>query len=457
MRLLEVLSAALLSTRSNLASSAHQHQNHRYDASSTDEPVHHHYHRDSFQDVVISLRPADRHLLESTLADLSDPDGEKYGRFLSREEARALLQPRQSSVDAVKRWLAEAGVPEEDVRDGGQVIEARVSTSDAERLLRLEGLVDGEKESTAALRAHVAFVHRAPEVRSTSTPQKRFPARRTASETSQSMLTARREPPSTTPSCGGKVTPASLRALYHMDDYTNGNGFAPSQLPAHARSRLGIAGFSGQAAQYAQLDKFLAALMPDAVGANFSTALYEHSGEANLDIQYAVGMAYPVPVTYYAVGGEDHDFTPDLDIWDPDTQWVEPYDIFFSYLLDLDDEALPRVVSISYGVNEQDVPRAHAQRICDMIGQLGTRGVSVIASSGDQGPGVSCLSNDGTNTTKFLPAFPASCPYVTSVGGTHGHGPEVAWNLSSGGFSEYWPRPAWQEMAVGEYLARLGG
>lgn len=114
-------------------------------------------------------------------------------------------------------------------------------------------------------------------------------------------------------------------------------------------------------------------------------------------------------------------------------------------------------MSISYGVNEQDVPRAHAQRICDMIGQLGTRGVSVIASSGDQGPGVSCLSNDGTNTTKFLPAFPASCPYVTSVGGTHGHGPEVAWNLSSGGFSEYWPRPAWQEMAVGEYLARLGG
>lgn len=49
---------------------------------------------------------------------------------------------------------------------------------------------------------------------------------------------------------------------------------------------------------------------------------------------------------------------------------------------------------------------------------LGARGVSVMFSSGDSGVGdgdsnpdtQECYSNDGRNVTKFLPAFPASCP-----------------------------------------------
>ncbi|UNI20929.1 Tripeptidyl-peptidase I [Purpureocillium takamizusanense] len=430
-------------------------------------------------DVVISLRPADRDLLDSTLAALSDPDGESYGKFLTREQAQALLRPHQSSIDAVKKWLAEVGVPEEHIRgDGGQVIEARVPTLHAERLLRLAargGQTEDEerrpgreeRDPTTALRAHVAFVHRAPGPRSTGTdtPRKGFHIPTTVPRPLQAVVQAPARKGSTTPSCsGGVVTPTCLRALYRMGSGNSNN----SASPAHARSRFGVVGFRGQAAQHAQLNKFLAALAPDARGANFSTVLvnggsnpqdetYTRTGEANLDIQYAVAMAYPVPVTFYAVGGEDHDFVPDLDIWDRETQFIEPYATFFSHLLGLDDEHLPQVVTISYGVNEQDVPRAHAEHICDMMGQLGARGVSVITSSGDEGPGVSCLSNDGTNTTKFLPAFPASCPYVTAVGGTHGQGPEGAWNLSSGGFSEYWPRPAWQELAVDGYLVRLGG
>lgn len=126
------------------------------------------------------------------------------------------------------------------------------------------------------------------------------------------------------------------------------------------------------------------------------------------------------------------------------------------HLLDLPDDQLPQVVSISYGVNEQAVPKARAKQICNMFGLLGTRGVSVIVASGDTGPGVSCQSNDGANSTKFLPSFPATCPYVTSVGATESNGPESAKNFSSGGFSEYWPRPAWQEEAVGKYLSKHG-
>lgn len=93
---------------------------------------------------------------------------------------------------------------------------------------------------------------------------------------------------------------------------------------------------------------------------------------------------------------------------------------------------------------------------CSLFAQLGARGVSIIFSSGDTGVGSACQTNDGKNTTRFLPIFPAACPFVTSVGGTHHVEPEVAIHFSSGGFSDRFPRPAYQEAAVTEYLVKLG-
>lgn len=109
-----------------------------------------------------------------------------------------------------------------------------------------------------------------------------------------------------------------------------------------------------------------------------------------------------------------------------------------------------------------------------MFGKLGLRGVSILFSSGDTGVGSACQTNDGKNTTRFLfvapkpphdlsslmirtrPIFPAACPYVTSVGGTHYVEPEEAIYFSSGGFSDRFPRPSYQDAAVKAYLKTLG-
>lgn len=98
----------------------------------------------------------------------------------------------------------------------------------------------------------------------------------------------------------------------------------------------------------------------------------------------------------------------------------------------------------------------------------------MIFSSGDTGVGSACQTNDGKNTTRFLlvtsfsntsgavltflsrPIFPAACPYVTSVGGTYHVEPEIAISFSSGGFSDRFARPAYQDFAVKEYLKILG-
>lgn len=74
--------------------------------------------------------------------------------------------------------------------------------------------------------------------------------------------------------------------------------------------------------------------------------------------------------------------------------------------------------------DEQTVPSSYAHVVCSQFAQLGARGVSVFFGSGDggvsgvQAPG-SCKSNVN-NQTAFIPLFPSSCPYVTSVGGRSG-------------------------------------
>ena len=111
------------------------------------------------------------------------------------------------------------------------------------------------------------------------------------------------------------------------------------------------------------------------------------------------------------------------------------------------------------------MPLSYAKTVCNKFAELGARGVSLLFSSGDNGVGRtgSCFSNDGKNTSEFLPSFPATCPYITVVGGTQNFTPEcAAYNpnnkyASGGGFSNYFARPKYQDGAVLPYIAGLGG
>jgi tripeptidyl-peptidase-1 len=69
----------------------------------------------------------------------------------------------------------------------------------------------------------------------------------------------------------------------------------------------------------------------------------------------------------------------------------------------------------------------------------------MLFGSGEDGVGKhpNCYTNDGKNRPSFLPQFPASCPYVTTVGATQGIAPEVAaynpkTGFASGGGKDHW-------------------
>jgi len=53
--------------------------------------------------------------LEKHLYEVSDPEHERYGQHLSKEEVEALVAPHQESLDAVNKWLAEFGLGEQDL------------------------------------------------------------------------------------------------------------------------------------------------------------------------------------------------------------------------------------------------------------------------------------------------------------------------------------------------------
>lgn len=143
---------------------------------------------------------------------------------------------------------------------------------------------------------------------------------------------------------------------------------------------------------------------------------------------------------------------PAVDNTAPSTN--EPYLEFLDFLVNLPDEDLPQTLTTSYGEEEQSVPQDFALKVCNQFMQLGARGVSVLFSSGDSGPGDACISNVDNSTT-FEPTFPAGCPYVTSVGATTGSAPESAVSFSSGGFSIYHNRPSYQDDAVTTYLGLI--
>ncbi|KKA20298.1 Tripeptidyl-peptidase I [Rasamsonia emersonii CBS 393.64] len=394
---------------------------------------------------------------EQLAINIATPGHEMYGKHMKRDEIKAFLRPSSEISEIILSWLKSEGVSEDLIEDNGDWIKFIVPVKQAERMLdtrfyyfrdTITGMYKIRTLEYSVPRAIRPFIHliqpttRFGQVR----PQKSF-----VFDLKKALDAGNVET-----DCNSIVTPDCLRKLYKLRDFV---------ASPDSRNKLGISGYLDQYARYDYLEEFLQTYAPNRVNANFTVqsingGLNEQNStadsiEASLDIQYGIALSYETPTVYYTTGGRGP-LVPDLSEPNIAASSNEPYLEQLHYLLGLPDEELPSVLSTSYGENEQTVPESYSNATCSLFAQLGVRGVSVIFSSGDEGVGGSCLTNDGTNTTRFNPVFPASCPFVTSVGGTYQINPEKAVHFSSGGFSERFPRPSYQEKAVSAYLSKLG-
>ncbi|KAI0865173.1 subtilisin-like protein [Xylaria cubensis] len=402
----------------------------------------------------IALQQGDVEGFEQAVLDMSTPSHPNYGQhFQDHDEMKRMLLPSQSSLSSVHAWLKNAGV--ESVEEDADWITLKTTVGVANKMLdtQFAWFVSEEAKPRKILRTleysvpedvaeHINLVQ----------PTTRFAAIRANHETGSQIFEI--QVAAAADNCDALITPACLKTIYNID----------YQADAKSGSKVSFVSYLEEYARYSDLALFEQNYLPEAVGQNVSVVLYNggldnqtsiaDSGEANLDLQYIIGTGHPLPVTEFSVGGRGPLVT-DLDQPDPNDNNDEPYLEFLQNVLKLPQDKLPQVISTSYGENEQSVPKSYALSICNLIAQLGSRGVSVIFSSGDSGTGSACLSNDGKNTTKFQPQYPASCPWVTSVGSTR-YLNETATFFSSGGFSDYWSRPLYQEVAVEKYLQKIG-
>ncbi|KAF8952094.1 family S53 protease-like protein [Flammula alnicola] len=405
-------------------------------------------------DKVLNLRIAltqnDMVGLEKALYAVSTPGSALYGQHLTKEEVEAFVAPAPESFTLVQEWLAVNDINAKTISPAGDWLKFSITTSKANTLLNADFTTFTHSQTgkqltrtlsysvPAALKGHVDLVHptitfdnpfiHLPIV---STPKDVV----TASSKSESIIEGRVVPAS----CRTIVTPSCLQALYGI----------PTTRATQSSNTLGVSGFIDQFANQADLTLFLKSKRPDLNGTATTFSLQTLDGgsnpqnpieagiEANLDIQYTVGLASGVPTTFISVGNNFQDGV------------LEGFlDIMNSLLADTNP---PQVLTTSYGQNENTISRALANQLCNAYAQLGARGTSILFASGDGG----VAGSQTTRCTTFLPTFPSGCPFMTSVGATTGT-TETAATFSSGGFSNVFAQPSYQASAVSSYLAALG-
>ncbi|KAI5861519.1 subtilisin-like protein [Durotheca rogersii] len=406
--------------------------------------------------------------LKDRLNRISDPSNAQYGHHLTREEAKAYEAPDQKSQYLVQQWLRSNKIG--NVIADGSIVTITATVAEVNRILNTSLGRYSFQGSHTVLRAlsyslprvlegHVDFVYPISNFMQPSQNRlKTLPVGKAA------MAANEEEQP-----CPTGVNPACLKKLYNVT-------YAGTTAPASSRVRFGIAGFLEQWIKYDDVAAFIGRYAPEvaAQGYNFTVATVNNGTnpqpntptsraglEASLDVEYGVAIGHPTNVIYYSTGGRGEKIDYNGHPIPANRSDNEPYLEFLQYLLNLGDDDLPHVVSISYADDEQSVPLPYALRVCDLFALVAARGVSFFSGSGDGGAsGIGqneCYSNDGQRRRMFLPTFPASCPYVTSVGATGNRLPFEGAVFSTGGFSNYFARPAWQQAAVDGYLTAING
>ncbi|KAI0690236.1 peptidase S8/S53 domain-containing protein [Cerioporus squamosus] len=381
--------------------------------------------------------------LHAALLEVSNPDNLNYGRHLSKAEVERLVAPSPDSVRTVTEWLNSNGVSPAGASASGDTIHLQIPIAQANALFGANfTMYIHEDTNTTMLRTlsyaiprhlhdHVNYVY----------PTTHFipPTKRAMFHSTKGRSRRNRRNSGVSSSCEDTITPDCLQAMYKI----------PTTPATAANNSLYVTGLCGQVASTDDLTEFISRLRPDIKHGSFNTIPIDGrkvddskgTDEADFDIQYSVGLATGVPATLLTTANNSRGIIlQDL---------IDTVD----FLLAQDEP--PLVLTTSYLFTEADVGNELAQSICNAYAQLGARGTSVIFASGDCGVAGGFLDDPAEcNDKPFVPTFPSTCPFVTSVGATEGISPAVAASFSSGGFSDFFPRPSYQDSAVQTYLAR---
>ncbi|KAJ7840087.1 family S53 protease [Mycena olivaceomarginata] len=335
---------------------------------------------------------------------VSNPSGPSYGKYLTAAEVAEYVKPPPASVSTVTDWVTPNVASVKPFSPAGDILQVSLTVAQAEGLFNTKfstytRSADGQSVIRAlnyslpsTVQQHILHVH--PIIAFTPPPQ----------HTSKNTV--------------------CIQEFYGLPNNT---------VSGSLTNTIGVQGYNspdlGEYANNDDLATFLNEFRPDIAGNTFNITLLngaqnlqDNSGglEGQLDIQYTVGIAGDVPTTYL-LDGSKHRRGDFIHVQDT-INWL------------LTQEEPPTVFTTSYGNLETDLTPTAATSVCNGYMQLAAIGISMIFASGDGG----AANNDQEDCTSFVPTFPPTCPYVTSVGGTFFQ-PPTAFSSSSGGFSNLFP------------------
>ena len=481
---------------------------------------------DEILPVRIGLTQSNLDRAHGYLMDVSDPKSKNYAKHWTPDEVIAAFAPSKEAVDTTREWLVTSGISDHRISHSGNRgwLAFDATTEEIENLLDTEyfeyehttqGLSTigcDEYKLPNHVRRHVDFV--SPGIKLAPSPASKRDVKRNVKRAVGVNLN-KQDPGAKTPdppgsnstdplaNCDTIITPDCIRALYqipvaNLSDPSNSMGiFESGDTLAQKDMNL----FYTKYASNIPNDTLPTIDLID--GAKGPKKGGEASGEADLDFQLAYSLIYPQNTTLFQADdsqvAEDFSYTSGLfntflDAIDGtycnytafditgnsegiDPTYPDPRKGGYKGQLQCGVFKPTNVISISYGIQEHDLPPAYQMRQCNEFLKLGLQGVTVVLASGDEG--VEGRLSDNTNKTVrgclgedhsvFNPSYPATCPYLTTVGATMVFPgktvfePESAaydgdlskWNQiysSGGGFSNIYPIPDYQQEAVANYF-----
>ncbi len=386
--------------------------------------------------VILSLPLRDEAGARAYGEAVSTPGNALYGHFLTPAEFGARFGGDATAYEALRNWAASAGL------SVGPRLDSRAEISLGGTAAQFASLFGTHFEKFATPRGDGYTV--------TNTPS--LPAALAGRVDGVIGLTSQ-----------AKLGLLIRQPHVHADVGTgvNGSGYAPADLktaydiPAQKGSGTEvIAIFEQDGYKQSDLTTFETAYkLPNVANApvsiNGSTTGVTGNGaeiEADLDIEMVIGLNPAVK---------------DILVY------IDSKDSFQTALLDginkVAQDKMATVFSISYGQDEsmQGTPAIKAEG--KALIQLQTQGITVFASSGDQGA-------SGRTGSGLHAPDPGSQPLLTSVGGTdlktktgEVYAGEVVWNTEAqqgaatgGGVSSVWAIPTWQ-VVNGVSVAKANG
>ncbi|TQW00051.1 family S53 protease-like protein [Cordyceps javanica] len=394
----------------------------------------------------IGLKQSNIKGLEAKLLDISNPTSPNYGKWLSHAEIASFTAPAEGSVEAIKSWLAANGISEVS-QPTNDWIEFTVP------IHQMESLLDTKYEW---------FIHetgaKIPRTTKYSVPEGLHSMIDMITPTTAfyNNVDAHAQETDITANKGiqrragcnsdGSMDPSCINQHYNVDYTSTG-----SQLVA----TTGMLGLGANHQDYARFGNAFVPNLKDFQDVTLGNAPNSGNGsalEGNLDTQFMGGLSHPNPSVYLSTGPTGAD----------GASFNDALSNIASYLTSTSNP--PSVVSTSYGGPENIYDGDYMDRLCNEFMKIGSLGITLTFSTGDHGVG----GNGADNCNQgFYALWPASCPYVTAVGGTqfNGNSEEVAnfqvlnKNVESpgGGYSWHFSAPDYNKNVTAAFAQSLQG